>query len=337
MKPFDFYLSNKDEYIPEQYIPLTDLLLNPDYALPGYSREEWPMGFKTLDEMRRKTFRNVKKRFTAAGAKSFASFWNGNLDAINDAGLNEFTKLSAFRELSVCMIAFETKIVSLVNKRNNRYISFGILRKNYEKYAESLRIAISEGEIPEKVSLYDHHKKRLNDLFSVSNVQLRFDGKDKKSQHKVTISKNDLYYEFEKWCKIKGKTKKQGLYEAMQLLIEQNPIETQDAENVFTKRNEFGSLECVISSRESGEVGTTIKMPAPVYDNAVAIIRRFNSDPINVSKNNLTMSVYASQAVAAFNKRVPLKYSDPVAYKEYLAIKQEEEYNKNKKDREVKE
>lgn len=337
MKTFDFYLSRNDEYVPDKYIPLSDFFLNPKYALPGYSEEEWVMGFKTLDEMRKKTFSQAKKRFVASGAKSFASFWNGNLDAINDAEINQFTKLSAFRELSGCMIAFEEKIISVTNKRNNRFISFGILIDNYEKYAESLRNAILNGSIPEKVNLYDPHKRRLNDLFASPTTHFEFDGKDRKSQHKVTVNKIDLYYEFERWCKIKGKNKKQGLYEAMQLLIEQNPIETQDTENVFTKRNEFGSLECVISSRESGEVGTTIKMPAPVYDNAVAIIRRFNSDPINVSKNNLTMSVYASQAVAAFNKRVPLKYSDPVAYKEYLAIKQEEEYNKNKKDREVKE
>lgn len=43
------------------------------------------------------------------------------------------------------------------------------------------------------------------------------------------------------------------------------------------------------------------------------------------------MSAYVTQAVSAFNKRVPLKYADPVAYQEYLAIKQAEEYNDSKR------
>lgn len=331
MKPFDFYLSKNDEYVPDKYIPLSDFFLNPKYALPGYSEEEWVMGFKTLNEMRKKTFSQAKKRFVTAGAKSFASFWNGNLDAINDSGINQFAKLSAFRELSSCMIAFEERIISATNKRNNRFISFGISKDNYNKYAESLRIAIMSGSIPEKVKLYDNHKRRLNDLFSAPTTHFEFDGKDRKSQHKVTVNKIDLYYEFERWCKLKGKTKKQGIYEAIQALLDQNPINSDDSQNVLTKRNEFGSLECVISSRESGEVNATVKMPASIYDGATAIIRRFNSDPANISKNRLTMSAYVSQAVAAFNKRVPLKYSDPVAYKEYIAIKESEEYNNSKR------
>ena len=331
MKPFDFYLSRNDEYVPDKYIPLSDFFLNPKYALPGYSEEEWVIGFKTLDEMRKKTFSQAKKRFVASGAKSFASFWNGNLDAINDAGINQFTKLSAFRELSGCMIAFEEKIISVTNRRNNRFISFGILIDNYEKYAESLRNAILNGSIPEKVNLYDPHKRRLNDLFAAPTTHFEFDGKDRKSQHKVTVNKIDLYYEFERWCKLKGKTKKQGIYEAIQALLEQNPIGSDDSQNVIAKKNEFGSLECVISSREAGEVTPSIKMPAPVYDCSAAIIRRFNSDPANISKKRLTMSAYVTQALSAFNKRVPLKYADPIAYQEYLAIKQAEEYNDSKR------
>lgn len=330
MKPFDFYLSNNDEYVPERYIPISDFFLNPKYALPGYSKEEWVIGFKTLDEMRKKTFNQAKKRFLDSGANSFASFWNGNLDAINDAGINQFTKLSAFRELSGCMIAFENKIKSVHKKRNNRYISFGILIDNYEKYSDSLRNAILNGSIPEKVNLYDPHKRRLNDLFSTPTTHFDFDGKDRKSQYRITVNKIDLYYKFEMWCKLKGKTKKQGIYEAIQTLLEQNPIGSDDSKNVVVKRNEFGSLECVISSRDYGEVTSSIKMPAYLYDVSNAIIRRFNSDPANISKKRLTMSAYVTQAVSAFNKHVPLKYADPVAYKEYISIKQTEEYNNSK-------
>lgn len=331
MEKFDFYLSKNDEYVPDNYIPLSDFFMNAKYALPGYSEEEWVIGFKTLDEMRKKTFSQAKKRFVASGAKSFSSFWNGNLDAINESGINQFVKLSAFRELSSCMIAFETKIVSAINKRNNRYISFGILKQNYDNYSESLRISILEGSIPKKVSLYDPHKRRLNDFFSSPTAQIYFDGKDKKSQHRININKIDLYYQFEQWCKIKGKTKKQGIYEAIQALFEKYPIDLKSTENISSKKNEFGSLECVINSREIGYTTVTVKIPSAIYDNSISIIRRFNSDPSNISQKCLNTSLYVSQAVAAFNKRVPLKYSDPIAYQEYLKIKEADEYNNTKR------
>lgn len=328
MKPFDFYLSKSDEHVPEKYIPLTEFFLNPNYALPGYSKDEWVLGVKKLDELRKKTFSQVKKRFIASGAKSFASFWNGNLDAINEAGLNQFASLSAFRDLSACMIAFECKKISTTNKRNNRYISFGISKKNYKKYYESIKNAISNGCIVEKLNLYDPHKKRLNDMFSVPTVIIEFDGTQKRDQHRVVINKTNLYYEFERWCKIHEKTKKQGIYEAIQLLLEQHPISESNTENILSKKNEFGSLDCVFISRESGIVNTTIKIHASLYDTVNAVIRRFNSDPANISKGNLSMSKLASQALSAYIKRLPLKYVDPIAYKEYLEIKSTEEYNK---------
>lgn len=333
MKPFDFYLSKSDEYVPENYISISDLFLDAKYAFPGYTAKQWVMGSKTLDEMRKKTFSMAKKRFILSGAKSFASFWNGNLDAINDAGINQFTKLSAFSELSGCMIAFEKIVVSAINKRNNRIVSFGISKSNYDRYAGSLKIAILHGSEPKKVNLYDAHKKRLNDMFSVPVATFSFDGKDSKSQYKINVHKVDLYYKFERWCKLQGKTKKQGIYEAMELLLEQVPVEPSDSQSVFVKKNEFGSMECIINSRESGNVNMTVKIPASIYDGITSIIRRFNSDPENLSKPQLTVSSYVSQAVAAFNKRVPLKYSDPNAYKEYVAIKETEEYNNSKIER----
>lgn len=327
MKRFETYLSEID-VVPEKYIPITEIFSNPKYKLAGYTDNEWVIGKKTIYELRRKTFYQTRKKFHEIGSKSFALFWNGNIDGINELGLNEFFKLSAFRELSSCMICFEEKIVSQINKRNNRYVSFGILKSNYEKYSESLRVAYENGDFPKPVNLYDPHKRRLNDLFNSPKVTLKIDGDKRKNQHAISIYKTDLYYRFEKWCKDNGKNKKEGLYAAMQALLKDEP--TTKLENPKNTAQQFSSLESPISIRETGEVSLCIKIPALVYDTAMAVIRRFNSDPNNISKKKLSTSLYAAQAIADFNQRVPLKYIDPIAYKEYLEIKEIEKYNENK-------
>lgn len=332
MRQYDFYLSTKDQYVPKNYIPLTDLLMNPKYALPCYTPEEWCIGFKAVNEMRKKTFSAAKKRFNLTGAKSFKTFWNGNLDAINEAGINEFYKLTAFRDLSTGMVAFEEIIQSTNNKRNNRYVSFGVSKENYYIYCEKLKKSISEGRMLESINLYDRHKRRTNDLFNVQTVSIRIDGPMKKDQYSVTLHKNDLFLEFEQWCKIKGKTKKQSIYEAIKLLMEQNPVDQKDTQGLLSKKNGFSSLEVVIGARTDGTVQKQVKLPAQLYDTLEAIIRRFNSDPSNISKGNVTLSTMVTQALSEYVRRLPLKYVDPIAYKEYLALKSIEEYNKKLTD-----
>ena len=336
MKTFKFYLSERDQDVPESYIPLTDFFLNSDYALPGYSKEEWAIGFKALDEMRKKTFRNAKRIFFKTGAKSFSSFWNGNIDALNESKTNEFCKLSSFIYLSGFMIAFEVIKKSQPNQKNNRYISFGISKSNYNIYKYTLELAIKRGETVTKFNLSDPHKRRSNDLYMLPKMTFGFDGEKRKDQYTVTVDKIDLYHQFEFWCKINGYTKKQGIYKAIQELLKQYPLEKNENENQNVFNDEFSSLTYVINSRDSGRQNTSISIPAPIYDDANKIIRRFNNDPQNATKNKLNFSMYVAQAVAAFNKRVPLRYSDPVAYQQYLEIKETEKYNNKMIGEEVK-
>lgn len=329
MKSFDFYLSKKDEFVPENYISLTELLLNPDYALPGYSKEEWVIGYKALDSMRRKTFTQAKNIMNNLNLKSFSYFWNGNLDAINERGFNEFYKLSSLRDLCSCMIAFEEKIVSQQNKRNNRYISFGISKSNYNKYYDNLKKSIELGTIPKKIRLSDSHKKRSSDLLFAPTISINLSGKNASNENKIVINKIGLYYQFEEWCKLKGKTKKQGIYEAMQCLLNQNPISKEESNNIVEVKNPFSSLEYGVLEKKEGTSRTSIDIDSDVYEKSKGIIRRFNSDPGNISKKKLTFSTYVSQAVAAYNARVPLRYSDPIAYREYQEIKEAERYNES--------
>lgn len=337
MKSFDFYLSEKDQGVPDSYISLTDFFMNPEYALPGYSKEEWALGFKTFDEMRKKTFRNAKRLFLKTAANSFASFWNGNIDALNESQINEFSKLSSFRDLCGFMIAFETIKTSVINKRNNRYISFGISKSNYNIYKYTLELSIKRGEVATKFNLSDSHKRRLNDLYMAPKVAIYFDGEKRRDQYSVTVDKIDLYHQFEFWCRTNGKTRKQGIYEAIQVLLKQCPLGPNKGENSNVSVDEISSLTYVINSRETGKQSASINIPASIYDDANKIIRRYNNDPQNVTKDKLNFSMYVAQAVAAFNKRVPLKYSDPIAYQNYLEIKEAEQYNNKILGKEVNE
>ena len=330
MKKNRFYLSERDQGVPEKYIPLTDFLSNPQYALPGYSKEEWAIGYKSLDAMRNKTFSQAKKRFELVSSNNFASFWNGNLDAINEAGINEFTKLPSMRVLGGVMIAFETKSDN-PRRKNSRYISFGISKFNYEKYVKKIKDSISEGRVVESVVLRDSHKQRSSDMFNFSLVKIEIDNPSRNTKQIVSIHKTDLYLEFEKWCKIKGKTKKQGIYEALQYLLAQNPIEPKEMEKLISKKNIFGGYEVIIDTKNEEKTTCSVSMPTFLYDTIKAIIRRFNSDPENISKKNLTVSTLVAQALSHYIKYIPLKYVDPIAYKEYIKIKAVEEYNEKMK------
>lgn len=335
-KRLTLLLSTKDQYVPENYIGITDLFLNPKYALPGYSSEQWCLGYKILDEYRTKTFREIKKRFQISGARSFAKYWNGNLDAINSMGLNEFAKLSCFSELATAMICFEEVVKNKNNDNRRRFVSFGIRKDIYEGYAESLREALETGQMPNKVNLFDNRKKRLNDLFMAPLTSITF--KDAQGHnHAIQINKNEIFYKFERWCKIKGIQKKQGIYDAMVLMMEQNPVDGLEDVKAFTKDSGINSREVVLSTCEKSGCFIQIKFPESITNQMRSIIRRFNSDPENKVKNKqLTTNTYITNAIAAYNKRMPLKYSDPIAYKEYLEIKKDAEYNNIISGKEVK-
>lgn len=316
------FLTSKDEYVPEGYIGIYSIFSEPKYALPGYSQEEWCLGYKTLDEMRTKTYKDVRKRFDLSGAYNFDKFWNGNLDAINDIGLNRFVKLPCFSELATAMICFETQ-KELNNGRKRKYISFGIKRDIYARYYRSLSDALKTGELPKKVNLYDRKKRHTGELFNTPTAQINFDG------NVVSLSKNELFLMFEQWCKIKRKKKKQALYEAMELLMKKDPVDGLDDVKLFERDIDIRNREVVLNLAKDEENTYMIKVPEQISKDMQAIISRYNQDPENCAKEKLTTSTYAAQAIAAYNKRIPLKYLDPIAYREYLEIKEAQRYNEN--------
>lgn len=338
-REYRFQLSSDDSGIPDDYLSITEIFTNPKCALPGFSADTWCIGEKRLKDMRRKCFENTLLRLRTSKAERFDKYWNGNIDAINQLGLNEFAKLSFFSDLASVMMAFEnrvkTKYVDISSK--HKVISFGIRKTLYRKYYDSLAVALKTGQDPKPVNLYDPKKKRRNDVFyNTQQTTIVFDGPDGGKPHYVELNKNEVFLAYEKWCKLNGITKKQGLYNAMLLMMKEFPIKDMDSlEEIraFKKYHKYKdnirTEEIVVRSNDPSEWSSIkIKLPMSVKDKIENIIKLYNHDLSNVWKKNMTLSSFGLQALVYYIKNIPLKYSDPQAYHEYMEVKDAEEYNK---------
>ena len=320
-KQLNIYLSNKDEDVPSDYIGIYEIFSNPEYALPGYSGDEWVLGFKRLDSMRVNTFRNIKKRYVEDKANGFAAYWNSNLDAINAMRLNEFYGLSAFSDLASIMICFETVRVNRKAGSKSKWVSFGIRRDQYEKYCEAVRNALNSGETMKPIKLSDRKKRKRGAL---KFAAFYMDSTKPGIKRQVLVPKNEVYDRFVQWCNEKGISKRDAFYKAMICLMDSEPINA-----VPTSSKQVSDIQYFkdhmmsVTPDDKTPREYRFRMRRDVIDYADEIIYRFNNDPDNIGRRKLDRNLYVAQAVLAYNQKMPLKYSDPVGYEEYLKMQKE--------------
>lgn len=328
MAKIPFFLSKKDETVPDDYVGIYTIFSDARYALPGFPKESWCLKENVLSQLRTQTYKEVRKRFDASNIVSFASFWNGNLDAINQMGLNAFCNLECFYELSDAMICFE-KIDRIGQfKTKGKLISFGIKKDIYKRYYMSLKKAVETGTIPEKVSLHDSKKRNRCDLMATAKATFNFPKDANGNSVVMPVTKNEVYLMFEEWCKIKNKKPSVAIYEAMQLLVKQYPVETEKKKlSDYSISNGLNENETIYLRENVGNQFVSLRLPESTYKTVCSIVRRYNKDPENITKEPLTIQNFIIQAVIAFIKKMPLRYSDPVAYEQYLSLKQKKEYN----------
>lgn len=325
-KPLVVALSNYDETVPENYIGIYSLFSDKKYALPGYE-ESWCIGEKPLSKMRRETYKAVKKRFDKCGADNFAKFWNGNVDAINDIGLNRFARLNVFEELATAMMCFENTVPNKTNNGKRKIISWGIRIDLYRNYYRSHLESVRTGNPPKKVSLYDAKKKRRGNICRFP--QIKFEFMENGQNRVVRVDDNAVYEQFCHWCKVKKISKKSGLYQAMKLIMEQYPsAEVKDLAH-YEKKCDLDYCEIVVPevSTES-DVSVQFRMSRELHDQVMRIIQRYNSDIENIGQPPMTLEKYMIQAAELLNIKSPLKYSNPKLEKEYREAKEAERYNK---------
>lgn len=325
-KKYEYYLSKNDCVVPDDFIPVWDLFSEPKYALPGYPEDQWCIGAKALDEMRRKTYREFKKRYDMSKAISFSSYWNSHIDSINNLGINEFTKLHCFAELSSVMMCFEQTIKNKHNDNKRKYVGFGIRKTIYENYYRSIRKSVQTGTIPEPVNMHEPKKRRSCSSTSRNLYHFYFESTVAGKKHAVSINKNEVFEMFSEWCRRKNRQKKDAIYEALLLLMKENPVDGLGSPKDYAKNIDIEQDQTSVQNA----VGLTVrkvKVEHELLEFIEDIIKRYNSDPENKAKPKLTFTMYAKQAFIAFNKKLPLKYVDPEAYQEYLKLKEETEYN----------
>lgn len=329
-KYYRLFLSNKDEYVPDTFVSITEIFTNPKMRLPGYTAEEWILGEKRLKELREKTFYEVKKRFTESEGKQYDVYWNANLDAINYLGLNEFAKLSFFIELAQVMVCFQTEVETKYMKGSKRrYVSFGIRKKNYRAYYNYLKATIEKDETATTIKLYEPKKSNRGSLARINykGTNILVESPDG-TKTRIPIIQNDIYNEFVKWCDLKGIEKKRALYGAMKLLMKTYPVD--DPETIKTDRHKTDIEIVHEAAKKQNRVGfthITANVSPEMGKDIEDIIERFNNDPDNLVKPQLSKGVFALQALYFYIKHLPLKYTNPLLLEEYNKIKESEEYN----------
>lgn len=325
---YSYTLSEKDEYVPEGYIGIYELFSDRKYSLPDVEPEKWCIGEKKLHQMRMEAFHAVKKRLEMCKASDYARFWNGNLDAINAIGINPFGNLLCFKELSTAMICFQQTVENKSNKNKRKIISFGIKDSIYREYYKERKRALLYGVEPEPVNLFDSHKKRTGNVFKLPQAVFAFDTEESGKQM-MRVKKNALYNMFEFWCKAKGIQKIDGLYQAMQLLMQTFPVKGMKDIGAYERKCDLDYVEVLVPEQTVEEsVSTTVWIPKTVHMKMRQIIENHNLDKANIGKPPMNNEKFIIQAVDMLNRKSPLKYSDPKAYKEYLKAKATQERNK---------
>lgn len=326
-KKINTALTYKDETVGEGYIGIYELFTDPKYALPQYTADEWVLSEKRLRELRFNTFRNVKKREELSNANSFANFWNRNLEAINSLGLNEFDKLIVFKNLGQIMMAFEKVVDNKHSQGKRRMVSFGIKLETYRKYYQMCLDAKKAGTEMGDVKLIDSKKRSGRDLIVERYMKAMVDGVE------VRVQNNALMQQFEHWRKLKNLTRAKAMLLAVECLMEKYPMAEIKDRKCYQKVTDINNeelIELIVSKEyenDGGQVFVSLKIPEKLNKQVREIILRYNNDPDNITKTQLSMQTYIIQSLMLMNSKVPLKYSNYKAYQEYSDIKNIEEYN----------
>lgn len=319
------YLSDRDEYCGDKYIPITELFSDPKYCLPGMDKNSWGLGSAKIDEFRRMSFNAVKKRWNEDKRCKFSTYWNANIEAINQLGLNEFAKISWFRDLANVMAALQCDDKP-IGKRKRHIVSFGIrldLYRKYYKWRLQLVKCGSDAQFKKPVirDMAVLTAKRYGTKMS-EIVQIE--------KRDIAVKKDQIFLDFRQWCEERNYVIGEGLKAAMKLIMDVDPLK----ENRKYKYKATDIEQCVVKTeiQPSEDRSFHTRLPGELLEQMYQIIRLYNSDKENEFKPKLTSAAYVAQAIAYYNKRVPLKYSDPIAYEEYLTTKQQKDYNEKKEE-----
>lgn len=300
-------LSDKDDFVPETHIGMYRLLTNPKDPAIYMSEAQ-------CQKLRHETFDTVNTLYKKYGSPDFQIFWNYNLEAINELGMNKFGTHSKILPVIGLIECFEKKMKLKSNGHYRYIISFGIDKERLKRYFYEVRRAKQYGgEVPPPKLVLKRNKTR--DLVLFGEAKLSAGG------GRMIIDKNAIYNQFSHWCSLNGVTKKTGATMALKYFIENHPIDgIEDLENydVFT---EFDKPILAAKKKDKAFDETIkVKMDGEVLRKANEIIKLYNRDVANIAKETLTLDGYANNAFHLLNQNMPLKYRDKELYEQKMQL-----------------
>jgi hypothetical protein len=316
------FLAREDteDFIPKHLIDthVGITVLMQDKELP-----EWRMRKDMVEKMRRETYSNVLKLYNKYGSKDFDVFYNVHAEEIVALGLNRFVMHDKIAPIAHLIECFQTKWTSPNTHKKRRVISFGIRWDILDAYGKAVQEARDNGTklvLPELPRNGQEPRKSLA-IFGSAAVEIN-DGE----KHMLKPERNALYNQFVAWCKADGISVPQGLMQAMDLIIQQRPHEEVKEIEHYRIVTEFDKQIMIPTTMADQE--KYIKVNGELYAKTMDIIRRYNADPRNLAKGNISFSVYCNNALVTQNSKAPLKYRDPEAYEQMLRAKEADEYNR---------
>lgn len=294
-------LSAKDTYIPKDYIGMYSIFRNPVNKAVYVSEER-------CQAMRTKTFNAVLDLCKLYNTPNFAKLFNYNAQVIGEVGLNFFAEHDEINPIAGIIQCFE-KVFA--RDSNNIYISFAINKDLLMRYFNTgicPRIKWSEWTTRDTV------------IFGVKDIKFYAD-------KVIKVPKNQLYRNFQKWCKAKHISETDAIGIAMDLLMKKYKADGVD----FT----VGEYEPITildrhllhEAPRRPDEERTVNFSGLISSQADRIIDRWNRDPDNAIKKSMDFETYCNNALALLNKSMPMKYQDARTF--YDDLKKKSKPTKN--------
>lgn len=297
-------LSDKDEFVPDTHIGMYQLVTNPkDPAI--YMAE------LQCQKMRKETFDAVATLYKKYGSPDFQIFWNYNLEAINELGLNKFTTHTRLLPIVGIMECFEKKMKLKSNGSMRYVISFGVEKKKLSDYLREVKFSKKTGKEVPPPRLELKHPNKSRDLILFGETILKTEGGN------LVIDKNAVYNQFSHWCSLNGVTKKTGATMALKFFVENHKIDGLGDVEDYDILTEL-DRPVLAAKRKTENIDETIKVriDGNLLAKAKDIVKKYNRDVANIAKETLTMAGYINNAIHLLNEHMPLKYRDPELYEQ---------------------
>lgn len=295
------YLSKSDEYIPNTHIGMYSILRNP-------KNESVYMGEERCQNIRKKTYDAILSIYRKYNSPSFSDLWNYNITAINACGLNYFAT-----NPKIAPIAGIIQCIEMTDKDSHRYtrnyVSFAVSKNALAKYfkmQEQAKITGEEIKLPVLRPIIPKTKAQI--IFGKEEIEID-------DKHTIAPDRNAIYNRFDHWCKLNGVSIQEGGVMALQTLIKDYPIDGLNDLNYYNIVTELDK-QVFLPEQEIGTERVVVNLSKMLYNKASNIMARYNQDPDNLEKGELTLDTYVNNALHLLNSNMPMKYRNKEKEKE---------------------